>query len=318
LTSLDPATGGSSSSHTIGVDIGGTTIKAAVVDRGGRIVDTLSAPTPDSSDATDDALVEVISELAARHPVRSVGLAVAGFITADRQAVMFAPHLAWRDSRVPSRLGDRLGLPVVMEHDVNAAVWAEHRIGAAVGAEVALLIALGTGIGAGLIVDDRLYRGAFGVAPELGHIAVVPDGRPCPCGKKGCWERYCSGTALAQTAVELGLAGDAVTGQMVGRAARDGDATALAAVDDLGRWLARGMALAIDVFDPEVIVIGGGVSSIADLFLPAAEDRLGELVTGAGYRPMPKVVAAHLHDTASMVGAGLLAQTAHRPAGLPI
>ncbi len=196
---------------------------------------------------------------------------------------MFAPHLAYRDSRVPSRLGDRLGLPVVMEHDVNAAVWAEHRIGAAVGADVALLIALGTGIGAGLIVGERIYRGAFGVAPELGHITVVPGGRPCPCGKVGCWERYCSGTALAQTAAELGMeAAGPITGQLVGRAARDGHPTAQAAVDDLGEWLARGMALAIDVFDPEVIVIGGGVSSIADLFLPAAEDRLGELVTGAG------------------------------------
>lgn len=297
----------------MGVDIGGTTIKAAVIDGSGRIVDTMSAPTPTSSDATDDALVAVISSLAERHPVRAVGLAVAGFISADRQSVMFAPHLAWRDSRVPSRLGDRLGLPVVMEHDVNAAVLAEHRIGAAVGAEVALLIALGTGIGAGLIVDEQLYRGAFGVAPELGHITVVPGGRPCPCGKSGCWERYCSGTALAQTAAELGLEGGAaITGQQVGRAARDGEPTALAAVDDLGAWLARGMALAIDVFDPEVIVIGGGVSSIADLFLPAAEDQLGRLVTGAGYRPMPKVVAAHLHDTASMVGAGMLAQHPYR------
>ncbi len=293
----------------MGVDIGGTTIKAAVVDGGGRILDTVSAPTPDTTDATDDALVAVIATLAERHPVRAVGVAVAGFISADRESVMFAPHLAWRDSRVPARLADRTGLPVVMEHDVNAAVWAEHRIGAAVDAEVALLIALGTGIGAGLIVGERIYRGAFGVAPELGHITVVPDGRPCPCGKVGCWERYCSGTALAQTAAELGMSGDGpVTGKQVGRAARDGDPIALAAVDQLGAWLARGMALAIDVFDPGVIVIGGGVSSIADLFLPAAEDRLGEMVTGAGYRPMPKVVAAHLHDTASMVGAGLLAQ----------
>ncbi|WP_111765251.1 ROK family protein [Nakamurella deserti] len=316
MTSHDPADPAAvrdrGPAHTVGVDIGGTTIKAAVIDRSGRIVDTLSAPTPDTTDATDDALVAVISELAERHPVRAVGLAVAGFITADRQSVMFAPHLAYRDSRVPSRLGDRLGLPVVMEHDVNAAVWAEHRIGAAVGADVALLIALGTGIGAGLIVGERIYRGAFGVAPELGHITVVPGGRPCPCGKVGCWERYCSGTALAQTAAERGMeAPGPITGQLVGRAARDGHPTALAAVDDLGEWLARGMALAIDVFDPEVIVIGGGVSSIADLFLPAAEDRLGELVTGAGYRPMPKVVAAHLHDTASMVGAGLLARDPH-------
>jgi glucokinase len=291
---------------TIGVDIGGTTIKAAVIAGDGRIVAKASAPTPHTSVETDDALVEVISALAAEHPVTAVGLAVAGFISTDQQVVMFAPHLAWRDSPVPARLGDRLGLPVVMEHDVNAAMWAEYRIGAAVGAEVALLIALGTGIGAGLIVHGELYRGAFGVAPELGHITVVHDGRPCPCGKRGCWERYCSGTALAATATELGW--PAETGQQVGVAARNGDQLALAAIDDLAGWLARGLALAVDVFDPELIVIGGGVSTIADLFLQTAEQRLGPLVTGAGYRPLPKLAAADLHDTASMVGAGLLAR----------
>ena len=291
---------------TIGVDIGGTTIKAAVIARDGRIVAKASAPTPHTSVETDDALVEVISALAAEHPVTAVGLAVAGFISTDQQVVMFAPHLAWRDSPVPARLGDRLGLPVVMEHDVNAAMWAEYRIGAAVGAEVALLIALGTGIGAGLIVHGELYRGAFGVAPELGHITVVHDGRPCPCGKRGCWERYCSGTALAATATELGW--PAETGQQVGVAARNGDQLALAAIDDLAGWLARGLALAVDVFDPELIVIGGGVSTIADLFLQTAEQRLAPLVTGAGYRPLPKLAAADLQDTASMVGAGLLAR----------
>ena len=93
-----------------------------------------------------------------------------------------------------------MGLPVVMDHDVNSAAWAEYRRGVSAGSPIALLIAMGTGIGAGLIVDGGIYRGAHGVAPELGHLTVVPGGRPCPCGKRGCWERYCSGTALAQTA----------------------------------------------------------------------------------------------------------------------
>ena len=128
-------------------------------------------------------------------------------------------------------------------------------MGAAAGAHIALLIALGTGIGAGLVIDGEIYRGAHGVAPELGHLTVVPGGRPCPCGKRGCWERYCSGTALAETARALmtqmdapalrRLCGDdpsGVTGTMVSIAATEGDPAALAAMDDLGDWLAAGLA----------------------------------------------------------------------------
>ncbi len=297
--------------HTIGVDIGGTAIKAAVVAADGTVLRTISAPTPTTEQGTDDALVQVISTLAADHPVDAVGLAVAGFITVDRTEVMFAPHLAWRNSAVPARLGARLGLPVLLEHDVNAAAWAEFHGGAATDATVALLIALGTGIGAGLVIEGRLFRGAFGVAPELGHLTVVPGGRTCSCGKAGCWERYCSGTALATTALELGYRhGESagVTGKDVGRDAAAGEPYAMAAMGEMAGWLARGMAMAMDVYDPDVIVIGGGVSTIADLFLPAAIDQLSGLVTGAGYRPMPRVVPAALHDTASMVGAGLLAR----------
>jgi glucokinase len=295
--------------YTVGVDIGGTAIKAAVISSDGTVVETRTAATPHTPEETDDALVEVIGGLADRYPVSAVGLAVAAFITADRQTVMFAPHLAWRDTPVPARLSERLGLPVAMEHDVNAAALAEYRIGAAAGVQVAILVALGTGIGAGLMIDGELYRGAHGVAPELGHLTVVVGGRPCPCGKSGCWERYCSGTALAQTARELGMPGDP-SGAQVGAAALAGDPTALLAVEDLSSWLAVGLALVTDVFDPEVVVIGGGVSRIADLFIPGAVDRMQTLVTGAGHRPLPRVMPARLGETASMVGAALIARDA--------
>ena len=294
---------------TVGVDIGGTSIKAAVIDRDGHIVETRTAATPHTAQETDDALVTVIEDLAGRHPVSAVGLAVAAFITADQQTVMFAPHLAWRDSAVPARLTKRLGVPVVMEHDVNAAALAEYRIGASAGVPVSILVALGTGIGAGLMVDGALYRGGHGVAPELGHVTVVVGGRPCPCGKSGCWERYCSGTALAQTARELGMSGHP-SGAEVGAAALAGDRLALTAVEDLSSWLAVGLALVTDVFDPEVVVIGGGVSRIAHLFIPGAVSRMTTLVTGADHRPLPKVVPALLGEAASMVGAALIARDA--------
>lgn len=309
-------------SATIGIDIGGTSVRAAVID-GISIGPSLREATPHTERETEDLLVTLITKLAASQPVSAVGLAVAGFVSADRQRVMFAPHLAWRDAPVPERVSARVGLPVVMDHDVNSAAWAEYRLGVSAGSSIALLVALGTGIGAGLLVDGQIYRGAHGVAPELGHLTVVPGGRPCPCGKQGCWERYCSGTALAQTArlqmadhdalVLRRLSGDdpaAVTGTMVAVAATEGDPVALGAMDELGHWLAAGLALVTDVLDPEMIVIGGGVSAAAGMFLPLAVSEFGRSITGAGHRPLPRVELARFGDRAGIIGAALLAAEA--------
>ena len=169
---------GNRSTATIGIDIGGTSVRAAVIGADGEIHASLRDATPHTERETEDILVTLISKLAGTGPVTAVGLAVAGFISTDRQRVMFAPHLAWRDADVPQRISERVGLPVVMDHDVNSAAWAEYRRGASTGAGIALLIALGTGIGAGLIIDGEIYRGAHGVAPELGHLTVVPTAVP--------------------------------------------------------------------------------------------------------------------------------------------
>ena len=308
---------------TIGIDIGGTSVRAAVLDGAATIGASLRDTTPGTERDTEDLLVTLITKLAATQPVSAVGLAVAGFVSRDRQRVMFAPHLAWRDAPVPQRISARVGLPVVMDHDVNSAAWAEYRRGVSAGSSIALLIALGTGIGAGLVVGGEIYRGAYGVAPELGHLTVVPGGRPCACGKRGCWERYCSGTALAQIAqlqmvdhdapVLRRLSGDdpaTVTGTMVAVAATEGDPVALAAMDELGHWLAAGLSLVTDVLDPEVIVIGGGVSAAAGMFLPLAVSEFAGSITGAGHRPLPRVELARFGDRAGIIGAGLLAAEA--------
>ena len=332
-----------SRTFTIGIDIGGTSVRAAVIDDDCQVVASRRAFTPRTVADTDDVLSRLILELAAEYEVGAAGLAVAGFVSTDLSRVMFAPHLAWRGDPVPARLTARLGLPVVMDHDVNSAAWAEYRRGAAAGSPVALLIALGTGIGAGLVVDGTIYRGAHGVAPELGHVVVVPGGRPCPCGKRGCWERYCSGTALAQTALDLlhgasegmsaplpaadrassplsaadrsasplaTVAPAAITGTMVAAAASAGDPVALAAMADLSRWLGVGLAMATDILDPEVIVIGGGVAAAAPLYLPGAVADLSLAITGAGHRPEPRVVVAKFGDRAGIIGAALLAGAA--------
>jgi glucokinase len=312
-------------SLTIGVDVGGTSVRAGVVDADGAVLDTVRAPTPRGEAALEAALARAVDELARRHPVAAVGLALAGFVTADRRGVRFAPHLPWRDAPVADRMAARTGLPVVVEHDANAAAAAERRYGSAAGAGTVVFLALGTGIGAALLRDGELYRGAHGVAPELGHLRLVPGGRPCPCGGAGCWERYCSGTALATTAVEL-LARDpgrspglrrlvdadpgGLTGRRVAAAARDGDPVACEAVADLARWLGAGLALVADVFDPELVVIGGGVSVSAPLFLDDAREHYAATLTGARYRPLARIRTAQLGEEAAVVGAALLAREA--------
>jgi len=310
---------------TIGVDVGGTSVRAGVVDAQGEVIDSAGTATPRSDDALEAAIAACVSELTTRHEVAAVGLALAGFIDADRGIVRFAPHLSWRDAPVAERMRLRIGLPVVVEHDANAAALAERRYGAAAGASTVVFVALGTGIGGALLLDGALYRGAFGVAPELGHLRVVPDGRPCECGKRGCWERYCSGTALGTTALEMLADPDQgpsvlhreaawdpgrITGQRVAGAARDGDRLARRALAEMGRWLGEGLSLVADVFDPELVVIGGGVSTSAPLFLDEAREHYARIVTGAGNRPLARIRTAQLGSASAVVGSAELAREA--------
>ncbi|MGV9413945.1 ROK family glucokinase [Nocardia sp. NPDC003693] len=310
---------------TVGIDVGGTNIRASVVDGSGEVLDTVTAPTPQSARALEDGLARAVRELCARHAIGAVGLAVAGFVDEDRATVRFAPHLPWEDAPVAQRLTDRLGLPVILEHDANAAMWAEYRFGAAAGGRNVVLVAIGTGIGAALLVGGQLYRGSYGVAPELGHLTVVPNGRACACGKRGCWERYCSGTALVDTALEL-LATDpqrsallsreadrdpdSLTGRRVAGAAQDGDPVALDVMADFARWLGLGLAGVSDIFDPDLIVVAGGVSTSAPLFLDAAREHYSVAITGARHRPLARIRTAQLGEAAGMIGAAELARAA--------
>ncbi|CAM2968591.1 ROK family protein [Prescottella defluvii] len=310
---------------TVGVDVGGTSIRASVVDASGDVLDTAHAPTPQAADALERGIERAVRELADRHRIAAVGLAVAGFVDSDRTTVRFAPHLPWVDAPVARTLGGRLGLPVVLEHDANAAAWAECRFGAAAGGRNVVIVAIGTGIGAALLIDGRLYRGSFGVAPELGHMQVVPEGRACACGKRGCWERYCSGTALVDTALEL-LAADpssstvlaravavdpgSLTGRRIAAAAAEGDPLALATFAEFARWLGVGLATVSDVFDPDLIVICGGVGMSAPLYLDEAREHYARLTTGAGHRPLARIRHTLLGEAAGMIGAADLARAA--------
>ncbi|WP_459612216.1 ROK family protein [Corynebacterium urogenitale] len=313
-------------SLTIGVDIGGTNLRAAVVDSTGSVLDVEQLPTPPSVGALEQALSSVVSSLRVKHPaVGAIGLAIAGFLTEDQTTVRFAPHLPWRNSEIKQRLTKRLELPVLLEHDANSAAWGEYVLGASRGSTNSVLFALGTGIGGAVIINGQLYRGSFGTAPEFGHLTVVPHGRSCPCGKRGCLERYCSGSALPLTAQdfialgthrdsalsqEFGSRPEEITGRTIVRMAREGDALASAIIEEMATWLGRGLAMVQDIFDPELIVLGGGVAQDAELMLERAEKVMHSSIVGAGHRPVARVAIAELGSQAGMIGVAMLARQA--------
>ncbi len=182
----------------IGVDVGGTKVLAGVVDVAGRVLSQTRQPTPSGSpEELLGAIDASVGELLAAYPsVGGVGIGAAGWIATDRATVLFAPHLSLQGESLQAEVALRVGLPVVVENDANAAAWGEHRFGAGRGVRDLIMITVGTGLGCGLVLDGRLYRGSFGVAGEPGHMQVLPDGRPCACGNQGCWEQYASGRAL--------------------------------------------------------------------------------------------------------------------------
>lgn len=308
---------------TIGFDIGGTNLRGAVVDACGTILDLEQVPTPSSTVALERGIQHIVEKLGSRHHIHAVGVAVAAFLDSECTTVRFAPHLPWRDTPVKQRLEEFLQVPVRVEHDANAAAWGEYRFGAARKAKTWTLFAIGTGIGGALMINGEIYRGAYGTAPEFGHLTVVPDGRTCPCGKRGCLERYCSGTALVATAREIIASGafddsrlsidyharpEALTGHVVMQAARRGDTAAVAAVEDFAHWLGEGLAIVADVLDPELIVIGGGVAGEAMLYLDKAQEHYARRIVGAGHRPLARLRTAELGSEAGMIGVADLAR----------
>jgi len=309
---------------TIGVDVGGTTVAAGVVDEQGNVLATAERETPsDDPGRTEDVIVELVGELAGSDEIEAVGVGAAGFVDAQRSTVLFAPNLAWRDEPLRAAIEGRCKLPVVIENDANAAAWAEARFGAGRGEDEVVVLTVGTGIGGGIVLGGRLLRGRFGVAGEIGHINIVPDGRRCGCGLEGCWEQYASGRALVQEAQELAkaspamardllrLAGDepeTITGPMGTQAAQEGDIAALRCFDVVGTWLGRGMAQLAAVLDPGLFVLGGGVSAAGEPLRPPASvaDPTGGdapeirsprircvVLSESGWRKEPGHVAAH-------------------------
>lgn len=308
----------------IGVDVGGTKVAAGVVDEDGRILNRLRRPTPSQSPVdVEQTVADLVSELRAAHDVKVVGIGAAGFVDADRSTVLFAPNLAWRDEPLRDAVSALVGLPVVVENDANAAAWGEYRFGAGRGNDHLVCVTVGTGIGGGIVLDGRLYRGRFGIGAEFGHLQLVPGGRRCGCGLDGCWEQYCSGRALLREAREvadvrpglgarlLELGGgfpEGIEAPAVTQAAREGDPAALECVRIIGEALGQGLADLAAVLDPGAFVIGGGVADAGELLLAPARATFQARLTGATHRPHAPVLHAALGNDAGLVGAADLAR----------
>ena len=305
----------------VGVDIGGTKILGVVIDRADptTVVAEHRVPTPTGGEAVLDGIAGVVKELEQEHPAASVGVGIAGLV--DRDGVLrVGPNLPTLHSvPVRSALSDRLDRPVKVDNDATCAAWGEHQAGAARGFADAVCIALGTGIGAGIVAGGELEHGYHGFAGEAGHMVVDPAGPLCPCGRRGCWERMASGSGLgrlARDAAEAGrlhraleLAGGDVSGlrgEHVALAAAENDSQALELLRSFAWWVAVGVSNLVILLDPGVVVIGGGLIEIGDPLLKPVQDHYRNLVMAYDERPDVEIVAAELGERAGAIGAALL------------
>jgi glucokinase len=302
----------------IGIDLGGTKVAGVVTDADGRVLGREERPTPEDAEGIMEAIHGTVGALLGRGEPTGVGVGAAGLVDFGSGTLAFAPNLPLR--RVPIRdlVAERSGLPCVVDNDANAAAWAEYRLGAGRRSRHMLLVTVGTGIGGGIVWDDSLYRGAHGFAAEIGHVIVEPNGPPCGCGNLGCWEQVASGRALdrlgreeaarhPEGAVAHLAGGGTVTGMHVTDAARAGDAASLRIVEEVGRRLGQGLAGLVNILDPDLIVIGGGVAEEGELLLGPARRAMGEAVEAPEDRPDVPLVPAALGNDAGAIGAGILA-----------
>ncbi|MEU4652503.1 ROK family protein [Streptomyces sp. NPDC023723] len=298
--------------HVIALDVGGTGMKAALAGPGGELLHQARRPT--GRDRGPEAVVESILEFAADlgalgtrrfgTPPAAAGVAVPGIVDDARGLAVYAANLGWRDVPLRTLLSDRLGgVPVALGHDVRTGGLAEGRIGAGRGADRFLFVPLGTGIAGAIGIDGRVEGGAHGFAGEIGHVVVRPDGVPCPCGQRGCLERYASASAVGQAwaAASSDPAADAAD---CAKAVDAGDVRALRVWQEAVDALADGLVTALTLLDPRALIIGGGLAEAGETLFTPLRAAVTRRLT---FQTQPSIVPAALGDTAGCLGAGLLA-----------
>jgi len=307
-----------------GIDVGGTKVLGVALreDDPAAVLAEARVPTPDSETGLLDAMADVVRLLDAQvgtPGITAVGVGIAGLI--DRTGrLRVSPNLPGRRNiDIGIELNRRLGLPIRVDNDATCAAWAEYLAGAARGADDVVLVTLGTGIGAGIIADGELVRGAHGFGGEAGHIVVDPRGPRCPCGRRGCWERFASGTGLGRLGREAAEAGlfprgvelaggvaDNVRGEHVTQAAREGDQDALSVVAEFADWVALGVGNLVTLLDCSLVVIGGGLVEAGDVLLGPVRTAHLRHVMAPEERQDVRIVSAELGERAGATGAALL------------
>lgn len=316
---------------TIGLDVGGTKIAGALVDEDGKVLARARRETGiPSAESVASASADLVRELSQHQDVKGVGMAVAGFVDKSGAHVVYGTNLGMQDEPMKQRMESLIDYPVILDNDANAAAWGEFQFGAGRDSDDMLLVTVGTGIGGGIVVDQRLLRGAYGFAAEIGHMRVVVDGPQCGCGNRGCWEMYASGSALLRSAKELVSSGTPhaarlreacggrskdLKGQAITELAKKGDLACIELLEDLGHWLGEGCASMTAILDPDMIVIGGGVVEAGDLLLDPARHAYGRQLTARGHRPVARFVPAALGNDAGMIGAAAIAAEVYDGAG---
>lgn len=278
-------------SNTVGIDIGGTLIKGLRLGEGGVVEARDTAPVPDTPQALLEAAGDMV-DLMRDATTSSVGVGMAGLVRWPQGTFVWGPHLPWLDLPMGSYLRERMRLPVSVDNDANCAVVAEVEQGSAQGARHVVLITIGTGIGSGLYLDGRLYRGSS-FAGELGHLTLAAGGPPCACGGRGCWE-----TVVSNAQLEPWL-----------EPARAGDEEARRQLARIGEWLGRGLTLIATALDPDLFVVGGGGgASAGEFLLPPARAAVAQAWSGSRFREPIPVVAAAAGAWAGALGAALMAR----------
>ena len=311
--------------YYVGIDLGGTNIVAGVVNENYEIVAKAKTPTnrPRPADEICADMVKVVKEAVEKAgltlaDIEAVGLGSPGMINSDEGIIVYANNLDFYDVKVGEILGKALGKPIYAENDANAAAYGEFVAGSAKGANTAVCITLGTGVGGGIVIDGKIYSGSNYAGGEIGHIVIEVDGAPCSCGRKGCFEAYSSATGLIRMTKEamdanpdslmheMAKEDGHVSGRLSFNAMRAGDAAAKAVCDKYIKYLAAGIANVINIFQPEVLCIGGGVCNEGDaLLLPLKELVASEVYTKRADNNS-KIVIASLGNDAGIIGAAFL------------
>ncbi len=309
--------------YAIGIDIGGTKIAGGVVSAEGSLVEKVEVPTASQQQNIIDFLIATIRHLRTLHPaVQSIGIGAAGLVEWPSGLIRWAPNNSYKQLPVRDVVAEATGLPTVVDNDANAAAWAEAFVGGDRSYTNLAYLTIGTGVGGGLVLAGELYRGPSGLGAEVGHLIVDPNGAICGCGNRGCLEAMASGTALERLArrsitndpdTQLALLAKrsgGVTGQIVFEAAQNGDPEARALFEEIGYWLGIGIASLVNIFELEVVVVGGGVGATGRLLIEPASKSCLLHAFAPKYRLVPPLIQSIYGVDAGLIGAALLSMSA--------